>query len=104
MEGRHDLLLQHWPKINQNVAATDEIELREGRILGHILLGENAHRADAFTDLEARIEPREEAPEPLGRNVVTDAFRVDSGTRAFEGQVADVGAEDLNGNLGSALV
>ena len=44
------LLLQIPAHIDQEVAATDEVELGKGRVLDHILLGNDQHIPDPFVD------------------------------------------------------
>ena len=46
----NQLLLQVGAEINQKIAATDQVEFRERRILDEILLGEDQQVADSFVN------------------------------------------------------
>ena len=48
VEQGNELLLQVAAHIDQQVAATDQVEFGEGRILDHVLLGKDQHVADAL--------------------------------------------------------
>src|SRR5882757_9495479 len=50
VQSRNYALLQHCSKIDQQVAATDEIQIGEGRIFGNILACENTHFPHRLVD------------------------------------------------------
>lgn len=51
MEVGNDPLLNGRLEVDQQIAAADEIQVREGRIGRDVLPGEDAHVADRFSDL-----------------------------------------------------
>ena len=61
IEEREHFFLQHKPQINQQIAATDQVQFGEGRVLGYVVLGKNAHIADGFADLVSLLDFREKA-------------------------------------------
>ena len=103
MEDRHHLLLQHRPEVDEHVAAADEVEPRERRVLRQVLAREHAHFADRLRDLVAAIHLDEEPPEPIGADLGQTAFGVESRPRLLDRRVADVGAEYLN-RVGAAPI
>src|SRR5207245_1855305 len=79
-----------------HVAAADQVQPREGRVAGQVVLGEDAQVADRLADLVVGVRLGEEAPQPLGRDVQLDVVDVDAGAGAFEGGLADVGGQDFD--------
>src|SRR4029079_2956902 len=55
VEDRNDLLLHERPEVDEDVAATDEIQLREGRILREVLAREDADVSYGLRDLIAAV-------------------------------------------------
>ena len=103
MEHRDQLLLEDRLEINQDVAAADEIELRKGRVAGHVLLREDAHVADRLGDLIVLPLLGEVPPEPLGRHVERDVLEVPACPRALDRRLARVAREDLNREVGAEI-
>ena len=84
--------------IDQEIAATDQIELRERRVLDEIVLGKNEHVADGLVDAigaAIRMLLIEKVGQPLWRNVGDDAGGVNTGARMVDGFAVDIGGEDL---------
>ena len=50
VESRDDPLLEHRGEVDQHVAATDQVQVGEGRVRRHVLLGEDAHISDRLAD------------------------------------------------------
>ncbi len=98
VEQGNELLLQVSAHIDQEVAAADEVEPGEGRILDHVLLGKDQHVADALVDAVGAAAGlgREEARQPLRRDVGGDAGRIEAGPGRGNGLAVDVGGEDLH--------
>ena len=49
--------LQNWPQIDQEIAATHQVQVRERRIFHQILFGEDTHIPNRLVDLKASIQP-----------------------------------------------
>src|ERR1017187_8911159 len=99
VEDGNKAFMERRPQVDEHVAATDEVELREGRILYHVLLGKNTHFAHALADLKVGIHFRKEMPQTIRGNVLDDARRIDAVARLLYRDFADIGAEDLNAAL-----
>ena len=89
-------LLQLRPQVNQQVAATDQIQFGERRVLRHILAREDAEIANGFTDLVATFLPDEEPLQPRRRDIPRDAGGINALTRFLDGLIADVRGENLD--------
>ena len=96
MEDRQDALLERGIHVDQHVAATDEVQAREGRVFTNVLSGKSAHVADHATDLvTAATEAGEEPPQSLRRNVLGNAAGENAGPRLCDGDFAQISAENL---------
>ena len=78
MHRGNDALLKNRPEINEQIAATDQIETREWRVLREILLGENAHFPDGLNDLITAIAAHKETFQPFRRHSGNRTFRVEA--------------------------
>ena len=96
MEDRDDLSLHGRPKIDQNIAATDRIDLGDGWILDQILLGKDAHRPQGVIDAVFTFGHGKEAVQALARDVLGNALRVYAGAGPLEGRLVDVRGQDLD--------
>ena len=97
MEQGDKLLLQHPVHVDQQVAATEQVELGERRVLEHVLLGEDDHVADAFMDAVAAAGLLdEEARQPMRRDVGDDVGGVGADAGLRDGAAVDVRGEHLN--------
>ena len=96
VEQRNELLLQLGAEVDEDVAAGDEVELRERRIADQAVLGEDAHLAQLLDRLVGLPLSREEAREPLGRHVLGDVRGVAAMARLSEHLRVEVGREDLH--------
>ena len=81
VEQRDELLLQVPAHIDQQVAATDQVEFGERRVFDHVLLGKDQHVADAFVDaVGAAVRLLgEKARQPFRRDVGGDAGGIEAG-------------------------
>jgi len=73
MKNGQNSLLQHRPHVDQHVAATDQIQPRERRILAQVVPGKHAAIADGFVDLVVGSHFGEEAPRRFGETPATAA-------------------------------
>ncbi len=98
VEQGNELLLQVPAHIDQEVAATDQVELGERRVFDHVLLGKDQHVADAFVDAigAAAGLGREKPRQPLRRDVGGDAGRIEAGAGRGNRLAVNVGGEDLH--------
>jgi len=92
--GQH-LALRVLFKINQQVAATDQVHPREGRIAEQILPGEDDHLAQELGGAVAAVLLRKEAPQPFRREVVEEAFGIKTGAGFIEQRLVKVGGKKL---------
>ena len=97
---REEVLLQLRAEVDQQIAATDQIELEKGRILDDVLLGEDQQVADAFVDAIAAAIGGEEARQAFGRKIGGDAGRIAAGAGGRDGLAVDVRGEELHGEAG----
>ena len=96
MEGRQHPLLQRRGHVDQDIAATDEIHMRERRIGGQVLASEDAAIADRFVDAVELVFLLEEAVQPLGRELGLDARGIAPGAGPLQrAGIAEIGGEDL---------
>jgi hypothetical protein len=96
VEEGDDPVLQVGVEIDQQVAAGDQVELREGRVPDDVVRREDAHLAQFLGDdvgVALLVEP---AREPLRRDVGGDRRRVAPDPRRRERPRVDVGGEDLH--------
>ena len=96
VEDRNEPLLQIRAEVDHEVAATDEVELRERRILDDVLLGEDEQVADPLVDAVAAVLGGKKPGEPFGRDVGGDAGGIDAGARGGDRPAVDVGGEHLH--------
>ena len=61
LQDRPDLALQHVAQVDQHVAATDQVQLGERRVLCQVVPGKHAHVTDILTDLVPVFGADEEA-------------------------------------------
>ena len=93
VENRQHLLLQRGIKINQHIAAGDQIDMGEGRILKQVLPGKHTGIPDALIDPVAVAGLGEKPPEPFRRHLILDAFRIDPRPGPFEHRFVDIRSE-----------
>ena len=98
VEQGDELLLQFPAHVDQQVAATDQVELGKRRVFDHVLLGKDQQVADAFVDaVGAAVRLLgEKARQPLRRDVGGDAGGIDAGAGLFDGPAVNVGGKDLH--------
>ena len=97
VEQGNELLLQFPSHIDQQIAATDQVEFGERRVFDHVLLGEDHHVADALVDaVGAAVRLLgEKARQPFRRDVGGNAGRIDAGAGAVDGPAVNVGGKHL---------
>src|SRR6266852_197412 len=83
MENRHHAVLQAGAEVDQDVAAADQVQFREGWIVGDIVAGEYAGIANVLMDLEAGVRLGEEVAQAFVRNGLSDTGRVNSAASNF---------------------
>ena len=98
MEKGNEFFLQFRAQIDEQVAATDQVEFGERRVFQHVLLGKHQHVADAFVNaIGATVGlDGEKSRQPFRREVCGDAGRVQAGARGGDGPAVDVGCEELH--------
>ncbi len=98
MEQGKELLLQVPVHVNQEVAATDKVELGKWRIFDDILLGKDQHVADAFVDtVRAAVWfCRKKSGQPFRQDVCGNIGRIDAGAGRGNRPAVDVGSEYLH--------
>ena len=97
MKRWHDLFLQTGFEIDQQVAATDEVDARERRVAQEILPGENDRLTQRLADAVATVLLDKESPQPFGRNLLHQRFCVKASTRLVQQGLVEVRRENLKG-------
>src|SRR5215472_10681205 len=96
MKQGEDAFLKRRREIDQDVAAADEIDLREWRIARDILFGEDAQIANRTADSISSFLLREEPTQAIGRHIRRDAVEVHAGARLQDRRLVDVGCIQLD--------
>src|SRR5262245_66670743 len=103
MQQRQDLFLQNRLEVDQQIAATDQVHMRERRIGDDVLSREDAHVAERLADAVTSLRLDEEAAQSLRRDVLHDILRVEAGARYLNAPFVEVGDEHLDGAVPGAL-
>jgi hypothetical protein len=90
MKKRDDVLLQRRFQIDQQVAAADQVHLRERRIDQQVLLGKDAHIAHVLVDAVAALHLHKKAAQPFRGNVALNIFRINAVARLVDAGLAHV--------------
>ncbi len=98
MEDGVDLLLQRPLHVDEQVAAADQVEPHEGRLLQHAVGREQHQFAQVLADAVMRALVDEEAAEPLLGHVGLDGARIAAFPRHGERALVEVRGEDLDGD------
>ncbi len=96
MEQREDGLLRVRLEVDQQVAAGDQIELRERRVANQVVRREDDALADVLRDVIAVRLEREVALEALRADAGQLLLAVDAGAGDFERRLVHVGRENLD--------
>ena len=96
VEERNDLPLEGRVEVDEHIAATDQVEPREGRVTQQVVPREHAEVADRLGDLVMVVDAGEVPPEPFRRDVPGDVLEVQPCAGPFQGRLVDVGGEDLD--------
>ena len=86
-------------EIDQQIPATDQVQVGKRRVLDDVLFGEYAHFPDGFVNLISAVVAHEETAQPLLGNSRNFIRRVDAAARPVKGKIADIRGEDLDGHL-----
>src|SRR6266508_1678632 len=95
MEQWNGLALQSLTEIDQQVAATDQVQVGKWGVSDHVLPRKNAHLANRLVDAVAPVHPDEESPQPLVGNVRLDGFRIPPRPGLLQCPLMNVRAENL---------
>src|SRR4030095_16729344 len=93
MEDWDHAFLQARFEVDQQIAATDQVHAGERRIADHVLPGKDDDLAQGLVDAISSVLLNEEPPQPLSREVLGDALRVESVPRFVEQRIVEVGRE-----------
>src|SRR5690348_9263713 len=83
-------------EIDEQVAAGNQIELGERRIVDEVMNGEQAEVSQFFLDVELIASLVEKSLDPLGRQFFRDSRRISALTCDREAMLVDVGCEYVN--------
>ena len=92
------LALKIRAKINQNIPTADQIDTGEGRVHDQVLAREDAHLTNRLNDLVAALRALEKSRLPFRGELGYWVFLVSSNARDCNAALAQVCAEDLNGD------
>ena len=95
MKRRDDLFLQTGFQVNQQIAATDQIEARERRIAQEILPRKHDHLPQRLADAETAVLLDKEPPQPFGRNVLHQALGVEARPGLLQQDRVEIRCENL---------
>ena len=104
MKSRYKTRLQLGLQVDHQVAAAQQVQPCERRILDHVLHRKHHHLADLLLHPQAGLVPGEKAPQPLGCEVLRDVGRIDPAAGAGDGVVVQVGGVELDLELGPRRV
>src|SRR5436305_3627836 len=90
-------------QIDEKIATTDEIQIREGRVPRHIVTRKDTVFPDNLIDLVAAVNLGEKTPEPLRGYILFNANRICTLSSPVEGYIADVRYEYLE-RLGDVVL
>jgi hypothetical protein len=96
VERSKDSLLQRRSEVDEEVAATDEVDARERRIAGDVVAGEDAAIPQQPANVVPAFHGGEEPIEPLRRHLPTDCRRVCAAARDLERGIAQIAREELD--------
>ena len=102
VEQRHHGALRLGLEVDQEVAARDEVHLRERRVLGDVVAREHDHLAQVVRDLVAARPLGEEPLEPARADELQLHLAVDPGAGVLERRLVDVGRQHLEPDLAVA--
>lgn len=91
---RDEPALQLRVQMDEHVAAGDEIQVQERRVIDHAVPREDAHLSDLACDLVRGPVLPEETPPPLGRNALDGVGGVPARTRLGDRLPVRVGRDD----------
>lgn len=100
-------MIRRWStggEIDQHVAATDQVQVREGRVHGHVLPGEEAHVANPFIHLVGTVHLRKKPPQTLGRHVNQDVLVINAAAGFFDAAFVQVRGKDLDRQIFARLI
>ena len=96
MEDRQQPLLQFRPQVDQQIAATQQVQFRERRFLDHVLRGKNQHLTNQLLrSVVAVILFDEETFDPFGSYVRHDARGIKADTSHVNSGLVKVSPKDL---------
>ena len=95
VEQRDELLLDFGLEVDQQVAATDQVEFREGNVADHVLDGEHHRITEPFIDRKMIALVEEKPIQTIGRDVGRDTRGIRPRACVGQGGFVDVGREDL---------
>ena len=93
---RNQAVLQLGLHIDHQIAATEQIEPGERRVLDHVLHREHHHVAQFLFDLIAGPSLDKETGQAFGRDVLGDVRRIDARPRRDNRVLIQIGGIDLN--------
>src|SRR6185312_17502974 len=96
MESRDDLLLQGWLEIDEHIAAGDQVDAREGRILHEIVLSKNNEVANGFVNPVTALFLREIFLQPRAADHADVRFAVNARAGGFKHGAIHVTRKNLD--------
>ncbi len=71
----------------------------KGRLLGHVVMDEDAEATHFLSDLVVPGPSGEEPAQALGGDLLGDALGIDPGAHLVDGRLGEVGGEELKDRL-----
>ena len=85
-------------QINEQVAASDQVESGKGRVLDDVMLGKNQHVADAFVDAVGAAVGlgAEKARQSFRGNIGGNVGRIEAAAGGGDSPAVNIGGEKLH--------
>ena len=96
MKHRNEAFLQSCTQINKQVAANEQVELGERRVLVEVVHGKHHRVAHLFFYPIAFVDLGKEAVQALRAHIGHDVFAINSGAGRVDAFGIDIGGENLN--------
>ena len=96
MEHSQSLILECGSQVEQDVAATNQVQVRNGRILGQIVPREDTQLSQVFVDPITAVGLGEKAFQTRCGHAGDGSLRVDAGARMLDGELPNIGPKYLD--------
>ncbi len=96
MEQGEYFFLGFTAQVDQEVPATEQVNLGKRRVFEHVLLGKDHHVADILADAVGAVFLGKKPGQPFRGDIGGNAVGIDPGAGFLNGLVVDIGGKDLD--------